>query len=129
MNKKLIHRAIIAARMALLGLACVSIAIAENKPDELKQRILTQAQSMGPDDYAFTRTVKSEQTSNGKTEHHVNVEKFDPTKSGGARWTLVSVDGAPPSAEALGSSASSDTQHHEPRLPCDHLVALDCKGA
>jgi len=101
MNKKLIHHAIIAARMALLGLACVSIAIAENKPDELKQRILTQAQSMGPDDYAFTRTVKSEQTSNGKTEHHVNVEKFDPTKSGEARWTLVSVDGTPPSAEVL----------------------------
>jgi len=101
MNKKLIHHAVIAARMVLLGLACVSIAIAENKPDELKQRILTQAQSMGPDDYAFTRIVKSEQTSNGKTEHHVNVEKFDPTKSGDARWTLVSVDGAPPSAEVL----------------------------
>ena len=77
--------------MVLLGLACVSIAIAENKPDELKQRILTQAQSMGPDDYAFTRTVKSEQTSNGKTEHHVNVEKLDPTKSGEARWTITPV--------------------------------------
>jgi hypothetical protein len=31
----------------------------------------------------------------------VNVDKFDPSKLGDARWTLVSVDGAPPSADAL----------------------------
>src|SRR2546423_12153585 len=96
MNKNQLRRAITTAKAALVGLACVSIAVAENKPDELKQRILTQAQSAGPDDYAFTRTVRSESTSNGKTEQHVTIEKFDPTKSGDARWTLISVDGAPP---------------------------------
>lgn len=101
MNKKLIHQVLIAVRIALLILACVSIAVGQSKPDELKQHILAQAQRMGPNDYAFTRTVKSEQTSNGKTEHHVNVDRFDPTKSGDARWTLVSVDGAAPSADAL----------------------------
>ena len=100
MNKKLIGNAITAAKAGLIALTCVSIASADNKPDELKQRILSQSQSLGPDDYAFTRTVKSEQTSNGKTEQHVNVDKFDPSKSGDARWTLVSVDGAPPSADA-----------------------------
>ena len=89
------------AKTALVGLACVSIAIAENKPDDVKQRILTQAQSVGPDDYAFTRTVRSESTTNGKTEQHVNIDKFDPTKSGDARWTLVSIDGAPPAADML----------------------------
>lgn len=89
------------ARLTILGLACVSIAVAENKPDELKQRILSQAQAMGPDDYAFTRSVKSEQVSNGKTEQHVNVDRYDPTKSGDARWTLVSMDGAPPSPDVL----------------------------
>ena len=94
MNKKLIHHTIIAARTALLGLACVSIAVAENQADELKQRILAQAQSMGPDDYAFTRTIRSDATSNGKAEKKVRVEKFDPTKPAEARWTLVSVDGA-----------------------------------
>jgi hypothetical protein len=78
-----------------------SAAVAQNKPDELKQRILSQAQSIGADDYAFTRTIKSDGTSNGKTEQHVNIDKFDPTKSGDARWTLVSRDGAPPSADAL----------------------------
>jgi len=78
-----------------------SAAFAQNRPEELKQRILAQAQSIGADDYAFTRTIKSEGTSNGKTEQHVNIDKFDPTKSGDARWTLVSRDGAPPSADAL----------------------------
>lgn len=85
--------------IALLFLS--SAALAQNKPDELKQRILSQAQSIGADDYAFTRTIKSDGTSNGKTEQHVNIDKFDPTKSGDARWTLVSRDGAPPSADVL----------------------------
>lgn len=101
MKVKLLNHAVTTLRLTILGLACVSIAVAENKPDELKQRILTQAQAMGPDDYAFTRTAKSEQTSNGKTEQHVSIDKYDPTKSGDARWTLVSVDGAPPSADVL----------------------------
>jgi hypothetical protein len=101
MNKKLLSNAITTAKAGLVAFACVSIALADNKPDELKQHILSQAQSLGPDDYAFTRTVKSDQTSNGKTEQHVNVDKFDPSKSGDARWTLVSVDGAPPSGDAL----------------------------
>ncbi len=65
------------------------------------QRILTQAQSVNPDDYAFTRTVHTEQTSNGKVEKKVIVEKFDPTKPAEARWTLISVDGATPSVDAL----------------------------
>lgn len=85
--------------IALLFLS--SAAFPQNKPDELKQRILSQAQSIGADDYAFTRTIKSDGTSNGKTEQHVNIDKFDPTKSGDARWTLVSRDGAPPSADVL----------------------------
>ena len=153
MNKKLISNAITAAKAGLIALTCVSIAIADNKPDELKQRILSQSQSLGPDDYAFTRTVKSEQTSNGKTEQHVNVDKFDPSKSGDARWTLVSVDGAPPSADALArykkdspkrrvpgyyrlaryfgsaSSVSSDsrgrTVFHFNSLPKDTAIVMD----
>jgi hypothetical protein len=85
----------------LASLVLSSAAFAQNKPDELKQRILAQAQNIGPDDFAFTRTIKSESTSNGKTEQHVAIDKFDPTKSGDARWTLVTRDGAPPSADAL----------------------------
>jgi hypothetical protein len=153
MKLKLLKHAVTAARLAILVLACVSIAVAENKPDELKQRILAQAQAMGPDDYSFTRTIKTEQTSNGKTEQHVNVDKYDPTKSGDARWTLVSMDGAPPSADALArykkespkrrvpgyyrlakyfgsaSSASTDsrgrTVFHFNALPKDTAIVMD----
>jgi hypothetical protein len=87
--------------MAVVCLGVAAPALAQHDQDELKRRILSQAQSIGADDYAFTRTIKSQGTSNGKTEQHVNVDKFDPTKSGDARWTLVSRDGAPPSADAL----------------------------
>jgi hypothetical protein len=76
-------------------------ALGQHNQDELKQRVLARAQSVSADDYAFTRTIRSQQTSSGKTEQEVNVEKFDPTKPAEARWTLVSVDGAPPSADAL----------------------------
>lgn len=83
----------------LLGSA--ASVFAEQTKDELKQRVFAQAQSVSVDDHAFTRTLRTEQTANGKTEKKVLVDKFDPTKSGEARWTLVSVDGAPPTAEAL----------------------------
>jgi hypothetical protein len=87
--------------IALLGSGSAEPSLAQDKSNELKQRVLAQAQSVSPDDYAFTRTIRSDQTQGGKTEKRVTVEKFDPAKSGDGRWTLVSVDGAPPSAEAL----------------------------
>ncbi len=87
--------------IAALVIAVASTALTQQKPDELKQRVLAQAQGLSPDDYAFTRTIRSEQTSNGKSEKKITVDKFDPTKPAEARWTLVSVDGVPPSAEAL----------------------------
>lgn len=102
MNKELI---ITLAKVAIIAVAVLvgspSTGHSEDKSSDLKQRILAQAQSLSADHYAFTRTVKSDQTSNGKAEQHINVEKFDPTKSGDARWTLVSVDGAAPSADDL----------------------------
>ncbi len=93
---------------------------AEAKADELKQRLLAQAQSCGPDDYAFTRTTRSAQTSGGQTEETVVVEKFDPAKTGDARWLLVSKDGAPPPA--------SDTEKYRQgsakrRVPGYHRLA------
>jgi hypothetical protein len=87
--------------MAVVCLGAAATALAQHDQDELKQRVLAQAQSLSPNDYAFTRTIRSEQTSNGKTEKKVTIDKFDPTKPAEARWTLVSVDGAPPSADAL----------------------------
>ena len=85
--------------LAMLSLG--SAALAQQVPADVKQRILSQAESVGADDYAFTRTVRSEPVANGKSETTVTVDRYDPTKSGDARWTLISVDGAPPSADAL----------------------------
>jgi hypothetical protein len=102
------------AFITILSLGCAFAAVAEHSQDELKQRILAQAQSLSADDYAFTRTVKSEQTSNGKTEHHVNVEKFDPAKSGDGRWTLVTVDGVAPAADILAKYKNDSAKRRVP---------------
>jgi hypothetical protein len=87
--------------IAMLGLALSVTILAQNNSDELKQRILAQTRGINPDDYAFTRTIRSEGVSNGKLEKKVRIEKFDPAKPAEARWTLVSVDGAPPAADDL----------------------------
>jgi hypothetical protein len=86
--------------IAVQSLASAAI-LAQPNPDALKQRVLAQAQSLSPDDYAFTRTVHSETILGRKTEKNVIVEKFDPAKPADARWTLVSVDGAPPTTAQL----------------------------
>ncbi len=121
MNKEI---AIALAKLAIIAaavlLASASVVHAQDKSNELKQRILAQAQNLGADDYAFTRTVKTEQTSNGKTEQHVNVDKFDPTKSGDARWTLVSVDGVPPSADIMARYRKETPKR---RVPGYHRMA------
>jgi len=103
MNATILTNAI-PQRLAIIGILCLGSGVAalgEASPDELKQRILAQTQSISPDDYAFTRTIRSDGVSNGKSEKKVRVEKFDPTKPAEARWTLVSVDGAAPSADDL----------------------------
>jgi hypothetical protein len=105
-------------RAAIAGvavwLASVLMAHAQGKPEDVKQRVLSQAQSVGPDDYAFTRTVRTEQTSNGKTEQHVSIDKYDPAKSGDAKWTLVSMDGAAPSADILSKYKSETPKRRVP---------------
>ncbi len=89
--------------LAALSFCLASYAYAEQSQDELKQRILSQARSVNPEDYSFTRTVRTEVTSGGKTEKKVLVDRFDPTKPAAARWSLLSVDGATPSEDVLKS--------------------------
>jgi hypothetical protein len=100
--------------IAMLCLASASVALAQPNQDELKQRVLAQAQGVSPDDLAFTRTIRTEQTSNGKTEKKVVVEKFDPAKPAEARWILVSVDGAPPSADELKTFRADSAKRRVP---------------
>jgi hypothetical protein len=115
MNKEItIALAKIGLIAAAVLVAAVSISHAEDKSDELKRRILAQAQSSGPDDYGFTRTSRTEQTSNGKTETRTVIDKYDPSKSAEARWTLVSVDGAPPAADALNNYRKESPKRRVP---------------
>src|SRR5438045_9538033 len=100
--------------IAVLCLGAATAALAQNNKDELKQRVLAQAQSISPDDYAFTRTIRSEQLSGGNTEKKVTIEKFDPTKPADARWTLGSVDGNPPSADALKTFQTDSAKRRVP---------------
>src|SRR2546423_15453612 len=106
--------------IALTYAACASIILAQLNLDNLKQRILAQAQSVGADDYAFTRTIRSVPTANGKTETTITVDKYDPTKSGDARWTLVSVDGVPPSTDELSKYRKETPKR---RVPGYHRLA------
>lgn len=100
--------------IAVLCLGSAATVVAQQNRDELKQRVLAQAQSISPDDYAFTRTIRTDQTSGGKTEKKVMVEKFDPTKPAEARWTLVSVDGAPPSADEFNRFRKESAKRRVP---------------
>jgi hypothetical protein len=112
--------------IALLSFGSGPTAPAQQNQNDLKQRVLAQAQSVGADDYAFTRTVRSEPTANGRRETTVAVEKYDPTKSGDARWTLISMDGAPPSTEALRKFRKETPKR---RVPGYHRLANYFAGA
>lgn len=120
MNTAVLTHALPQTLTIIAALCLGSAALAQQNQNALQQRVLAQAQSVSPDDYAFTRTVRSEQTSNGKTEHKVIVEKFDPTKPAEARWTLVSVDAAPPSADALKTFQTDSAKR---RVPGYHRFA------
>ena len=69
MNATILTNAI-PQRLAIIATLCLGSGVAVLggvSPDELKQRILAQTQSISPDDYAFTRTLHSDGVSNGKT--------------------------------------------------------------
>lgn len=79
--------------------AAVALIALPAHADPLLDRIVAEARTVGPDDFAWTRTTKAEQRSGDKVETATRVERFDPSRPAGQRWTLVSVDGKPPSAE------------------------------
>ena len=102
----------ISASRSVILLACgastfIPATRAEENTNTLKQQILAQARAVGPEDFAFTRTVRSEEITTTKTEQHVLIEKWDPSKSSDQRWTFVSIDGRPPNADELGKYRKS----------------------
>lgn len=69
--------------------------------DALKERIIAHARTVTAEDYAYTRTVRTEATEGEKKEESVLVDRWDPAKPLDQRWTLISIDGKPPDAEEL----------------------------
>ena len=69
--------------------------------DALKERIIAHARTVTPEDYAYTRTVRTESTEGDKKEQRVVLEKWDPAKPLDQRWTLVSINEKPPTADQL----------------------------
>jgi hypothetical protein len=69
--------------------------------DALKERIIAHARTVTAEDYAYTRTVRTEATEGEKKEESVLVDRWDPAKPLDQRWTLISIDGKPPDADQL----------------------------
>jgi hypothetical protein len=80
-----------------------SLAAETNNPgaDALKERIIAHARTVTPEDYAYTRTIRTESTEGNKKEERVVVDRWDPAKPQDQRWTLVSINGHPPTDEQL----------------------------
>jgi len=93
---------------------CAAPGFAQPRLDDVQRRVLAMAQSMSPEDYAFTRTSTSDSVSGGKTERRVTVERFDPVKPAEERWTLVSVNGAPPAEVDLQRYRSGTVKRRVP---------------
>src|SRR5687768_13471039 len=73
--------------------------------DALKERLIAHARTVTPEDYAYTRTIRTESTEGNKKEERVIVDRWDPAKPHDQRWTLVSINGQPPNADQLKNYA------------------------
>ena len=90
------------ALIASIPLAASLAAEATNPGAEaLKERIIAHARTVTPEDYAYTRTIRTESTEGNKKEERVVVDRWDPAKPHDQRWTLASINGQPPNADQL----------------------------
>ncbi len=81
----------------LLGaLAAAALGSAPGQAAPAIEAIRAEVRKAGP--YAFERTRTISDTRNGGTRR-VEVDRYDPARPEGQRWTLVSVDGRAPTAE------------------------------
>ena len=92
------------ALLASLPLA-TSLAAEANNADGLKERIIAHARTVTPEDYAYTRTIRTESSEGNKKEERVIVDRWDPAKPHDQRWTLVSINGQPPNPDQLKNYA------------------------
>lgn len=91
--------------MPLAAIACLSALSFPAAADALSDRLRADAAKVSPEDFAWTRTTRAEQRSGDGVESHVLVERWDPAQPPARRWTLVSYDGRPPTADELKQAA------------------------
>jgi hypothetical protein len=82
-----------------------SLAAEAGNAEALKERIIAHARTVTPEDYAYTRTIRSESTEGNKKEERVIVDRWDPAKPHDQRWMLVSINGQPPIPDQLKNYA------------------------
>lgn len=94
-------------RTPALALAALVLAAAP-APDALLGRILSDARQVDATSFAWERTIDA--TISGK--HQVRVDRYDPRAP--QPWTLLSVDGKPPSAGDLKTYTQLTRQSRPP---------------
>jgi hypothetical protein len=89
---------------ALISLPICALLAAETKDsgtDALKEKIIAHSRTVAPGDFAYTRTIRTESIEGDKKEERIVIDRWDPTKPQDQRWTLVSINGQPPTADQL----------------------------
>lgn len=81
-----------------------SFAAAEARADELQTKVLQAIRASKPDAYSFQRTMAFERTGSARK---VLMERYDPRRPLDQRWSLISVDGHPPSSKEVEQSRKS----------------------
>jgi hypothetical protein len=82
----------------LAGLLVAAAPSGDLRLEPLREAIITDARAADPAGMAFERTTTAVRRGPGMNEKTVTVERWD-----GQRWTLISVNGKPPSATQLKS--------------------------
>lgn len=79
--------------MRCLVLAAALVAAPPASADALQDQLVARMRATDTGNVAFTQTTRAEQTG-GKAREFVT--RYDPAKPAAARWSVVSVDGHPP---------------------------------
>lgn len=82
-------------RTIIMGIAGVCAAT-QARADELQARVLAAARATRTDGYGFQQTTMIDRTGAARK---TLVERYDPRRPAAERWSLVSVDGQPPSTK------------------------------
>lgn len=108
------------AILAAFGLSAVVMA-ARDKSEDLKQRILAHPQSTNPDDYAFTRTVRTEGAT-PSTDELGRYKKETSKRRVPGYHRLPKYFGA---ASTVSTAAQGRTVFHSKSLPKDTALVFD----